>query len=195
MHPFVTMLVITDPVGSIPMFLALTEHHSTIQRRRAARQASVVAAGVILGFALFGQAIMAVMGIGLPALRTAGGLLLALVALELLDPSGKGTASPTTGNNVAMVPLGTPLLAGPGAIATTMYYMESARGIQEVAVVLAALAAVALVILATLSFAPAIGRLLGPNGVSVLTRIAGLLVVAIAVQMVTGGVQGLVAGA
>lgn len=195
LQPFVTVLVITDPVGSIPTFLALTEEFSVSERRRSAGQAALVAAGVILGFAAFGQAILALLGIGLAALRTAGGLLLALVALELLEPARSRDGQPRRDRsaNPAMVPLGTPLLAGPGAIATTMYYIHQARGVIELSVVVAALAAVAAVIFVTLRFAAAIGRLLGRNGVSVLTRIFGLLVVAIAVQMVAGGVAGLVA--
>lgn len=188
---FVTVLVVMDPIGSIPVFLGLTAHQSEAERHRAAGQASALAGGVIFAFALFGQGILRLLGIGLPALETAGGLLLGLVALELLQPSA--TSPTTTPKNVALVPLGTPILAGPGAIVTTMFYIQSSRGVAGVALVVAALAAVILVTWLSLRFATRVGSLLGENGISVLTRVLGLLVAAIAVQLVAGGVRGLVA--
>lgn len=186
---FVTVLVIMDPLGSIPVFLSLTSEMGARERDRAAAQAAALAGGVIFAFALFGRGILAVLGIGLPALETAGGLLLGLVALELLNPSGQqaGTAE----RNVALVPLGTPILAGPGAIVTTMYYIQSAHGIGGAATVVAALAAVIALTYVALRFAATAGKVLGTNGISVLTRLLGLLVAAIAVQLVAGGVAGL----
>jgi len=189
---FVTVLVVMDPIGSIPVFLGLTAHQSDAERHRAAGQASALAGGVIFAFALFGQGILGLLGIGLPALETAGGLLLGLVALELLQPSDTGPT--TTPKNVALVPLGTPILAGPGAIVTTMFYIQSSRGVAGAALVVAALAAVIVVTWLCLRFASRVGAVLGENGISVLTRVLGLLVAAIAVQLVAGGVRGLAAG-
>src|SRR3954471_4306267 len=120
---FVTLFVIMDPVGTIPIFLSLTRGRSGATMRRAAWQAVAVSFGVITAFAFFGQQILAYLHISLPALQCAGGLLLLLVALELLTgkESEQGTTSDTT---VALVPLGTPLLAGPGAIVATMVFSK-----------------------------------------------------------------------
>ena len=186
----VTILVILDPVANAPVFLALTADRDAAQRRRAALQATGVAASVILIFALFGQGILALLGISLPALEVAGGLLLVLVALELLRPPAEGsTAAIRHGQNVALVPLGTPLLAGPGAIAATMVYMSAADGaLQVVAVVGALLVALAVVYLALRSA----GRLAGvlkQNGIDLLSRVVGVLLAAIAVQLVASGIQ------
>ena len=186
---FVTVLVIMDPVGSVPVFLGLVGEETPARQRQAAWQAAALAGGVVLAFALFGQALLRLLGIGLPALQVAGGLLLGLVALELFNP--REEAAPRPERNVALVPLGTPLLAGPGAIVTAMFYIRSAGGVGGILSVVAALVAVILVTFGCLRFASVIGRLLGANGISVLTRLLGLLVTAIGVQLVAGGVLAL----
>ena len=114
---FVTLFVIMDPPGTVPVFLALTGTMTGRQRRAAARQAIAAAFGVIVVFALFGQQVLDYMNISLPALQASGGLLLLLVAMELLTGRME-EPKPAEHNsvNVALVPLGTPLLAGPGAI-------------------------------------------------------------------------------
>ena len=111
---FITLLVIMDPPGTIPIFLALTGGLPAPARERAAWQAVAVAFGVIVLCAIFGQQILSYLHISLPALQGAGGLLLLLVALELLTGRADSPEA-TAGTNVALVPLGTPLLAGPGA--------------------------------------------------------------------------------
>ena len=120
---FVTLFVIMDPPGTIPIFLSLTSGRSPATIRRAAWQAVAVSFFVISLFAFFGQGILRYMHISLPALQGAGGLLLLLVALELLTGNEK---EPSAGQdvNVALVPLGTPLLAGPGAIVATMLFVQ-----------------------------------------------------------------------
>ena len=112
---FITLVVILDPPAAVPVFLALTGSLTKVQRHVAARRASLVAVFVIGMFALFGKSILDYLHISIAALQGAGGLLLLLVALELL--TGKESDSlADAGVNVALVPLGTPLLAGPGAI-------------------------------------------------------------------------------
>ena len=126
---FVTLFVIIDPPGIVPVFLGLTRGRSARTRRKLAWQAAVVAFGVIVGFALFGRAILAYTGVGLPALEGAGGLLLLLVSLQLLTgQSEEPTSTQRAKANVAFVPLGTPLLAGPGAIVATMLYVQRVNG-------------------------------------------------------------------
>ena len=122
---FVTLLVITDPPGVVPVFLGMTSSRPKAERNRLAWQAAVVALGVIVAFAAFGRSILTYLGVELPSLQAAGGLLLLLVALQLLtgqasDPTDHETATA----NVAFVPLGTPLLAGPGAIVATMLFVQ-----------------------------------------------------------------------
>src|SRR3990170_1488739 len=113
-----------DPVGTVPIFLSLTGGRSHAAARRAAWQAVAVSFFVISVFAFFGQQILSYLHISLPALQGAGGLLLLLVALELLTGNDQEPAA-ASGTNVALVPLGTPLLAGPGAIVAVMLFVRS----------------------------------------------------------------------
>ncbi len=184
--------VILDPPGNIPIFLALTRDLGMHERRRAAWQATGLAAVLILGFALFGDVVLRVLGISLPALQVAGGLLLALVALQLLGPWRSNDAVTTT-HNVALVPLGTPLLAGPGAIAATMVAVREAGDMAGAAIVVGGLATALVVTWACLRFAALVSRHLGENVTHVLSQIMGLLTAAIAVELVADGVRGLAA--
>ncbi|HEV7888027.1 MAG TPA: MarC family protein [Acidimicrobiales bacterium] len=196
LQALVTVVVVMDPFGNVPVFLSMTRSYSPGRRRRAAGQASLVAAGVILAFALFGQGILRVLGISLTSLQVAGGLLLVLIALELLrpwesgaEPAGGGAAPGPGEANIALVPLGTPLLAGPGAIAATMLYMQRAGSVAgALSVVLALVVAVAVVYL-FLRYSALLARVLKANGISVLSRVMGLLVAAIAVQLVATAVE------
>jgi multiple antibiotic resistance protein len=185
---FVTLFVIMDPPGTIPIFLSLTRGRSTRTIRRAAWQAVAVSFGVICAFAFFGQGILHYLHISLPALKCAGGLLLLLVALELL--TGK-EQTPTAGAdvNVALVPLGTPLLAGPGAIVATMVFSQRVHDVGDFNAVALGIVGVHLCIWLTMRFSVPILRLIRESGVVLVTRIAGLLLSAIAVQMVADAVR------
>lgn len=184
---FVTVLVIMDPLGNIPVFLALTPTLDLPARRRAARQAVTVAAGVILLFALFGQRILELLHVSLYALQISGGLLLVLIALELLRPEADVSVA-QHGRNVALVPLGTPMLAGPGAIAATMLAMEEAGGTAGVLSVILALLSALVLVYGVLRYAGWIGRALKENGIHLVSRVMGLLLAAIAVELVATGV-------
>jgi multiple antibiotic resistance protein len=194
---FITLFVIMDPPGVVPIFLGLTGAMTRQQRNRAARQAVLVALGVIVAFALFGQSLLNYMHITLPALQASGGLLLLLIAMELLtgkmeepQPSGNGKV------NVALVPLGTPLLAGPGAIVATMVFVQqSDKTVADwVAIALGVVAVHAALYLA-MRFANVIHRILGDSGTILVTRIAGLLLAAIAVQLVADAVEAFIKAA
>jgi multiple antibiotic resistance protein len=180
---FVTLVVIMDPIGTIPLFLALTAGRTMRARRRLAWQAVAVSILVIATFALFGQQILRYLGITLPALRGAGGLLLALVALELLRGTQERPED-VPDVNVALVPLGTPLLAGPGAIVATIVYVRGAEGTADGLAIAAGIAAVHLVLFLALRFANVILRVIREGGVLLVTRISGLLLSAIAVQLI-----------
>lgn len=190
----VTLFVIMDPPGTVPVFLALTGNRRPAERKRAAWQAVAVAGGVITVFALFGRTILDYMHISLPALQGAGGLLLLLVALELL--TGKADQPDTAAaGNVAMVPLGTPLLAGPGAIVATMVFVQDSDGGWDYLALAFGVVVVLLSIWASMRFSVLLLRVLKESGILLVTRIAGLLLSAIAVQLVADSVRAFIAGA
>ncbi|MFF0867996.1 MarC family protein [Nonomuraea sp. NPDC003560] len=186
---FVTLLVIFDPLAAIPIFLTLTRSQDPAGRRRTARVSVLVAAGVVAVFAVLGNGLLDALGISLQALQVAGGVLLALIALDLLKADCARNRANAGSGAVAFVPLGTPLPAGPGAIAATMLYMEKAATAAAVTAVVLALAAALLLTWLTLRFSFAIGRLLKDNGLNLVTRVMGLLAAAMAVQLVAAAVQ------
>ena len=191
---FVTLFVIMDPPGTIPLFLSLTSGRTAAMRRRLAWQAVLVAFFVITVFALFGQSILNYLGITLPAMQAAGGLLLLLVALELL--TGKANEPAETSNvNVALVPLGTPLLAGPGAIVATIVFVRGVDGPADGFTIAAAIVAVHLVLWVFLRFSVGIIKVIRESGVTLISRIAGLLLSAIAVQLVADAITAFIAEA
>jgi multiple antibiotic resistance protein len=184
----VTLFVIMDPVGTVPIFLSLTGGFRPPEVRAAARQSVVVSFLVISTFAFFGQSILAYLHVSLPALQCSGGLLLLLVALELL--TGKGDEPMASGDaNVALVPLGTPLLAGPGAIVATMVFSKRVDDVADFIALALAVIAVHLCLWLAMTFSIPILRLLRESGILLVTRIAGLLLSAIAVQLVADAVH------
>jgi multiple antibiotic resistance protein len=189
---FLTLLVIVDPPGMVPIFLALTGSAPLAVRRRAANLAVALAFGLIVLFAVAGQTILDYLNVELSSLQAAGGLLLLLVALSLL--TGKSSESDTgqVTSTVALVPLGTPLLAGPGAIVATMLFVRESEGWRDWLAIGLAIVAVMAVVWLVLWFCDVIGRVLRPGGIEVLTRVAGLLLAAIAVQLIADAVAAFV---
>lgn len=185
---FVTLLVITDPVGLIPIFLAMTGAKPKAERNRAAWQAVAVAGLVIAVFAVFGQQILGYLGISLPALQAAGGLLLLVIALDLLS-GNIAEQPPGQETNIAFVPLGTPLLAGPGSIAAIMVFRGQATTLGQQTGVAAGLLLVLVVLYLSLRFAGVFLKVLRRSGVELVTRVSGLLLAAIAVQLVADAVK------
>ncbi len=183
----VTLLVIMDPLGGVPVFLSLSRDLDERHRNRAAYVAVGVAAAVLASFAAFGEALLRYLSISLESLMVAGGVLLFVVALEMLRGAGS-TVESTEGVSIALVPLGTPLLAGPGAIvAIIVLVRQHPAALQRVAI--AGGAAVALlVVLASLRFASACRRFIRESAIHFTTRIMGLLLTAIAVQLVVDAV-------
>lgn len=190
----VTLVVIMDPVGSVPLFLGLTGGRSNSRRRRLAGQAVLVSLLVITLFAVLGQQILAYLGIGIPAMQGAGGLLLTIVALELL--TGKNDDPAEVENvSVALVPLGTPLLAGPGAIAATIVFVKQHHDLAGATAIAGGILAVHLLVFLSLFFSVGITRVLRKAGIVLLTRVSGLLLTAIAVQLLANSVTGFVRAA
>ncbi|MDR1768180.1 MAG: MarC family protein [Propionibacteriaceae bacterium] len=184
----VTLWVIVDPPGLLPVFLGLTRGMGKAEQRAAATKASLVAFGVIAVFAFCGKWVLEYLHVSVAALQVAGGLLLLLVALELLMGWSRSQDQAEHGINVAVVPLGTPLMAGPGAIVAAMVAVNDATCVSDYLAVGLALVAVMAVVWLFLWFAGAIKRVLRDSGVTLASRIAGLLLAAIAVQMVADGV-------
>lgn len=191
----ITLVVIMDPPGTVPVFLSLVGRRPRPARLRAARQAVLVSLGVISLFAVGGEAILSYLHIGIPALQGAGGLLLLLIALDLLTGRDANQPQAVDDVNVALVPLGTPLLAGPGAIAATIVFVRQAEGEAGSYLALAAaIVAVHLVLWLCLRYSGALIRLIKDSGITLLAKIAGLLLAAIAVQLVADSVRGFVGG-
>jgi multiple antibiotic resistance protein len=185
---FVTLFVILDPPGAAPIFLSLSSGKSLKQQRRLAWQAAAVSLFVIVSFALFGNAILNYLNISLAALQGAGGILLLITGLGLLTGTLTDSNSATS-QNIALVPLGTPLLAGPGAIVTTMLYVQKADGTDQLSSLALAIIAVHVIIGLTFMFSTKILALIKESGVDLLARIAGLLLSAIAVEMIVSAIK------
>jgi len=185
---FVTLLVILDPPGATTIFLSLVADKSKKERVQLAWQAALVSLVVITFFSLFGRFILEYMNVSIEALQAAGGLLLLYVALELLTGRDLGETNGKD-KNIALVPLGTPLLAGPGAIVATMIFVQQIQTPAQSLGLIAAVVAVHIVIAISLMASTTILGIIKDSGVTLLARIAGLLLAAIAVQMLVDAIK------
>jgi len=192
---FVTLFVIMDPPGVVPIFLGLVSKFTEKERRKLAVKTAIVSLTVIVTFALFGQFILGYLKISLPAMQGAGGLLLLLVALELLTGKNekKGNEAGPSDVNVALVPLGTPLLAGPGAIVATIIFVKQIDGVAMGVALFTAIGVLHLVLAIILRYSTGIIKVIKTSGVTLIARIAGLLLAAIAVQMIANSVTAFIA--
>jgi MarC family membrane protein len=188
---FVTLFVITDPIGNAPIFVAITRNLTPKQRQHAALRAVLAAGALILGFAVFGELILRYLHVSLGSLSIAGGLLLMLVSLEMLRGSDFPGGDPETPEDVALVPLATPLVAGPGAIATSIVLWRAHPSVEGHLAVLAAIVLAVGCVGLSLLLAERVTRATSPAVLSFLTRVFGLLLSAIAVQLVVDGVRSL----
>jgi multiple antibiotic resistance protein len=185
---FVTLFVIMDPPGATPVFLALVSDKSPKERIRLAWQAAAISLLVIASFALFGQFVLEYMKVSMEALQAAGGLLLLYVSLQLLTGRIEEIDA-STNKNVALVPLGTPLLAGPGAIVATMIFVKQVDSPAYAVGLIAAVVAVHITIAIALMASTKILAIIKDSGVTLVARIAGLLLAAIAVQMLADAIK------
>jgi multiple antibiotic resistance protein len=193
----VTFFVVIDPPGCAPIYAGLTHGATPAHRRSMAIRAVVVAAIILFVFAAVGEAMLKALGVSLSAFRIAGGIMLFLIALEMVfekrterreDRAAKVAQSPEV-EDVSIFPMAMPMIAGPGSIASVMLMMSRNHGIEKVAVVLAALATIlALTLIALLAAGPLM-RLLGARIEAVITRILGVLLGALAVQFVIDGIR------
>lgn len=195
---FVTLFVVIDPPGCAPIYAGLTAGASPGHRRAMALRACLIAGAILLVFALFGQDLLGALHIELDAFRVAGGIMLFLIALDMVfekrtqrreERAEKMRETPEV-EDVSVFPMAMPMLAGPGAIASIMLLTGSAEGIEETLVVLAALLAVMVLTLLALWAASPLMRLVGAKVEAVITRLLGVLLAALAAQYVFDGIRG-----
>lgn len=199
---FPAVLFIVDPLGVVPIFVAMTSQDPPEKCRQMARRATMTATLMLAFFALFGAVVFRVFGLTLPAFRVAGGLLLMLTALDMLraKPAATRTSKAEAKEgaeraDIALVPLAMPLLAGPGAIATVMVLMsEHGASWRGGGAVLAAILLTGLITYALLASAHLVKRVLGQTGIAIFERVFGLILATIAVQFIFSGGKALLAG-
>jgi multiple antibiotic resistance protein len=189
-----SIFFIVDPLAAIPSFLVMTAEDSEAKRRRMARQAAWTCFLVLTAFSIAGSLIFKVFGITLPAFKIAGGLVLFVVAFDMLQARRSGTqevteerVEGTQKEDVGVTPMGIPMLAGPGAISTVMVLMGQSRNWWQVAPVFAAIAITAVASYYVLAGANKVRKYLGETGIRILMRLMGLVLTAIAVQFVING--------
>ena len=191
---FVTLFVIIDPIGLTPLFVALTQGMSSKRRRIIALSAVAVAFFVLSLFTLFGEAVLGFVGISMPAFRIAGGLLLFLTALDMLFQRRSKRREDQAEedehhDDPSVFPLGIPLIAGPGAIATIILLAGQQPGLLGLGMVLGVMVAVLLIAFLLFMTAGWMERALGKTGINVVTRLLGMLLSALAVQFVLDGLR------
>ena len=193
----ITFFVVIDPPGCAPIYAGLTTGASAIQRRSMAVRAVLVAATILLVFALFGEALLRGLGINLASFRIAGGIMLFLIALEMVfekrterreDRAAKVAATPEV-EDVSIFPMAMPMIAGPGSIASVMLLMGRTQGLEASLVVLGSLATILLLTLVALLAAGPIMRVLGARIEAVITRMLGVILAALATQFVVDGLK------
>ena len=183
------LVAVVNPLGAIPSFLAMTERLPDDARRSAARRAAITAGLALLVACLAGGPLLRALGVGIPAFRVAGGILLLLIAVSRLDtPHAR---APASDDDAAIVPLGIPTLAGPGAISAVVLHAQKAAGAVQMASLATAVAASALAAWGALRLASPIGRAMGPTGIKVASRLMSLLLAAVAVGFIADGVTAL----
>lgn len=193
---FVTLFVVVDPVGMVPLFLALTHDMARSRRKQVAQRALLVAAGLLTLFAVAGESILDGVGISIAAFRIAGGVLLFLTALDMLferrtkrreGKTNEHEASPA--DDPSVFPLATPLLAGPGALATMILLAGQGTGWRHLLLVEAIMLAVLAIVAVMFVLSASIGRLLGRTGIMVATRLFGMLLAALSIQFIIDGLS------
>jgi multiple antibiotic resistance protein len=192
---FTSVLFIVDPIAALPTFLVITQDQTPAERRRTALRACVAMAVLLTVFGLAGNLIFRAFGITLPAFRIAGGLILWLVAIDMLkaqrstQENREEVAEGVAKDDVALTPLAIPVLAGPGAISTVMVLAGQSRSLERGVVVYGSIALTAFLSYVCLRLGDRLVKLLGRTGIGVVTRVMGLLLAAVATQFILTGIQ------
>jgi multiple antibiotic resistance protein len=193
----ITFFVVIDPPGCAPIFASLTAGSSAAHRRTMAIRSVLVATGILLVFAIFGEDLLRSLGISLDAFRTAGGIMLFLIALEMVfekrterrESRAEDIKASPEHEDISIFPMAIPMIAGPGSIASVMLLMARSNGMQESLLVLGALAVILLLTLVMLLLAGPMMKFLGHRVEAMITRILGVLLAALATQFVIDGVK------
>lgn len=192
----VALAAIIDPLAAIPFFLQMTGSHTALERRRTARTAGIVVAVVLAVAALTGDTLLRMMGTSLPAFRVGGGIIMLLMAISMLGAqetplrqTREEVAASGDKTGIAVVPLGIPLLAGPGAISAVVIQMDRGTGPVHSLLVLASIVLVALSCTIVFRHAERVGRAIGPIGLNVIVRLFGLVLAAIAIETIAAGLK------
>jgi len=192
---FAALFAIMNPVGNMPIFLSVTDGSSDAQRSRTALVAASAVAAILTTFILVGPGLLTVFGISVDALRAAGGLIILSIAYSLLNAKPSGVhhdpADAVAQENPGFYPLAMPLLAGPGAISTVVVFAHGARGAPAYTGLIGVVAAMAVLLFLGMRLAVPASRLLGTAGMNVITRVMGIILAAIAVEMLFAGARGL----
>ncbi len=201
---FVTLFVVLDPPGCVPIFSSLTNGASAAHRRAMAYRSVAIASAVLVAFALGGQAFLGALGISLPAFKIAGGVMVFLIAIDMVFEkrterretraeeviaSAAAAAKAIAEEDISVFPMAIPMLAGPGSLAAIMLLAARSRNIEETLVVMAALLAVMVITLLSLLAAGPIMRLMGAKFEGALTRLLGVVLAALAAQFVVDGIK------
>jgi multiple antibiotic resistance protein len=193
---FGSLFSIVDPFAAVPIFLALVGAQPRPAQARTAFHAAVTCFAVLTSFALAGGLIFKFFGITLPAFKITGGILLFGVGFEMMRAKRSATRGTSeeareaeTKDDVGVMPLGLPLLSGPGAIATVIVLVGKSRDLEERACLFVAIAAVSVIAFLTLRSAELVARVLGKTGINVVERVMGLILAAVATQLVIDGVH------
>ncbi len=193
-----SIFFLVDPFAALPTFLAVTADQDSAKRVRTARKASLTAFVILTAFALAGTYIFRTFGITLPAFEIAGGIILLLIGLDMLEAkrsptqeSSSETAAAASKDDAGIVPMGIPMLAGPGAITSVMVLVGQAQTVWQMGAILGAIALTAAICFLVLGSATRVATALGETGIRILVRIMGLLLVALAVQYFVNGFQDL----
>ena len=193
-----SIFFLVDPFAALPTFLAVTAGQDPKKRVRTARKASLTAFVILTTFAIAGTYIFRIFGITLPACEIAGGIILLLIGLDMLEAkrsptqeSPSDTQEATAKDDVGIVPMGIPMLAGPGAITSVMVLVGQAQTKWQMAAIFGSIAITAAICFLVLGSAARVARILGDTGIRILVRIMGLLLVALAVQYFVNGFQDL----
>lgn len=194
---FITLFVVIDPPGCAPIYASMTTNANAHQRRSMAIRAIVVAGGILLVFALFGEALLSTLHIELDSFRIAGGIMLFLIALDMVfekrterrEQRAQDVIDDPEIEDVSIFPMAMPMIAGPGSIASVMLLVSQNTGLDSALTILGALLAVLLLTLAALLTAGPLMKLLGAKTEAVVTRLLGVLLAALAAQFVIDGLR------
>ncbi|TLS67070.1 YchE family NAAT transporter [Mariprofundus erugo] len=195
---FVSLLAVVNPIGAIPLFISMTADESSAQRRQTIHMVAVGVAAILLATLFFGDLLLQFFGITIDSFRVGSGILILLMAIAMLhaknspirqteEEAGESIAK----ESVAIVPLAMPLLAGPGAISTVILASHKSGGIGHMLAIAVGIVLLSLLVWGALRLAPWIGRHISSTGINIFTRIMGLILAAIAIEIMANGIKGL----